>query len=228
LAELTSKIDQARVEELVATYPKLADYLELPPQVLIDATTKAATAEQARVRSLYSDPDIAPWLVNPDNPNDPDYQPWFTSADLANTSAADGTAGIPIVAYPDFALRWAFWFWDSDHPDQITRNTDRMIQSAYLSAANAKHYEDSVAGEGQVGHAKAVRSDVIGAMQRPDGKLFVGTVTEYEPGNGEPTGRVDVRWSEILPSNGAIKAAPANADFSTIASQEYLGNAPTQ
>jgi hypothetical protein len=228
LAELTSKIDQARVEELVATYPKLANYLELPPQVLIDATTKAATAEQARVRHLFSSPDTAPYLVSPDNPNDPDYQPWFTGADLASASASDGTAGLPIVEYPDFALRWAFWFWDSDHPDQLTPETDMMIQSANLSAANAKHYEDSVAGEGQVSRPKAVRSYIIGAVQRPDGKLFAGTVTMYEPGDGEPTGRVYVRWSEILPENGVMKRAPANADYAASASEEYLGQAPAQ
>lgn len=227
LKELTRNISQTRIDELLKTYPELANFKDLPARALTVATPQAITQEQNLVHSVYADPNMAPFLVNPDNPNDPEFQPWFTSESVANGSAVDSTAGNPIVAFPDFALRWATFFWDSNKPYTTTADTDKMVRMADLAPSDAQHYESTIASEGkQVGHAKAKHSDIIGATQLPDGRLFVGTVTEYEPGNGEPTGRVYVRWSVIAPVNGAIKQAPANADISFNIAENYLGNAP--
>lgn len=218
----TSKINPTRVAALKAQYPDLEKYMQLPARTALIATPADIKRQQALVKSVYSDPNMSPFLVG----DDPALKPWFTSDDIANGSDVDSTAGNPIVAFPDFAYEWAFFFWNSDQPTTITSETDKMIRMADMSEDDAKSYEAKVAPEGkQIGHAKAVHSDIVGAVQKPDGRIFVNTVTEYEPGNNEPTGRVSERWSVIAPAHGVIKGAPANTDMSFNLGEEYLGQA---
>ena len=226
MKELAANIDSSQVNELLTRYPKLANYLQLPGNAQASASDTAIAKQRKLIHEVFSDPNITNFLPTPSGTGDFENQYWFTKDAILNPPSNE-TAGLPITAFPDFAMNWAGFFMDAKSPNNITPEADKLIKMAYLNQNDAEGYEQSIAGQGQIAaYGKALHSYDIGVSQTSDGKLFEGTVTEYAPIAEGTNGRAYVRWSLILPNNGTIEKAPEDADFTQRASEEFLGEVP--